>query len=224
MVMSLGEIDSWLQFFDITVLKETLKHIPTIGICPIKEDVFKAFSICNSNDCKVVFLGQDPYPQKGVATGILFGNKQDTLEENLSPSLKVIKEAAIDFTISHNYPIEFDNTLEEWAKQGILMINSALTVEINKIGSHTQIWRPFISKFLSKYSHIRLGILYVLFGKQAQSFEPYIDSKYNVVLKENHPAFYARTGQRMSSDIFYKINEYLHNQYNETIQWYKEEM
>lgn len=72
-------------------------------------------------------LGQDPYPQKGVATGILFGNRKEVDEDNLS-SLNVVKEAAINFEVPH-YCITFDQTLESWAKQGILMINSALTVD-----------------------------------------------------------------------------------------------
>ena len=168
-----------------------------------------------------MFLGQDPYPQKGVATGILFGNSLDTVEENLSPSLQVIKEAAIDYTKSHNYPIEFDNSLESWAKQGILMINSALTVEVNKIGSHTAMWRPFISNFLATLSDYQPDILFVMFGQQAQTFIPYL-KKGSHILKENHPAYYARTNTRMSPEIFKEINRYLKAQYNEEVVWYKE--
>lgn len=211
----------WDKFINTKVLFRILNSINAEYICPHKEDVFKAFKLCTFNNCKVIFLGQDPYPQKGVATGILFGNKITTKDKDLSPSLKVIKEAAIDYSIPHNYPIEFDVTLESWAKQGILMLNSALTVEINKIGSHTQLWRPFISQFIQSLSN-NGGYLFVLFGKQAQSFEPYIDKKYNYILKENHPAFYARTGQAMPSDVFYEVNRYLKKQYNESIVWYNE--
>lgn len=212
--------NDWMRVIDTSILFKVLNQINPENICPPKEDVFKAFTLCPMRDCKVVFLGQDPYPQKGVATGILFGNTLDT--EDLSPSLQVIKDAAIDYTKSHNYPIEFDNSLESWAKQGILMINSALTVEVNKIGSHTAMWRPFISNFLETLSNYQTGIVYVLFGKQAQTFEPYIKKCGNYILKENHPAYYARTGQRMSSEIFKKVNEYLKGQYNEEIVWYTE--
>ena len=214
-------INSWEGLMDLPLLYKTLNNIPE-NICPRKEDVFKAFKLCSPKECKVVFLGQDPYPQKGVATGILFGNNKDTAEENLSPSLQVIKEAAIDFTRPHNYPIEFDNTLESWAKQGILMLNSALTVEINKIGSHTMLWRPFISKFLKTLSNRQTGIVYVLFGRQAQTFEPYISKEYNHIIKENHPAYYARTGERMPSVVFTEVNNYLKKQYNQEVVWYSE--
>lgn len=215
-------INGWDKVFDLPLLYKTLNAIDTNNICPQKSDVFNAFKLCSLDDCKVVFLGQDPYPQKGVATGILFGNKLTTKEADLSPSLQVIKEASIDFTKSHNYPIEFDNSLESWAKQGILMLNSALTVEVNKIGSHTNLWRPFISKFLQTLSNRQPGIVYVLFGKQAQTFEPYINKQYNHIIKENHPAYYARLNKSMPSSLFKEVNDYLKGQYNQTIVWYRD--
>ena len=220
--MTIGKtFNDWQRVIDFPLLFNTLNKIPPSVFCPARENVFKAFQLCPLRDCKVVFLGQDPYPQKDVATGILFGNKATTKEKDLSPSLQIIKDSAIDYTIPHNYPIKFDITLESWAKQGILMINSALTVEMNKIGSHTQIWRPFISQLIEKISNER-NILFVLFGQQAQTFEPYIDKKFNHILKENHPAFYARSNKRMPSDIFYEVNKFLKEYYGEQIEWYKE--
>lgn len=215
-----AQFNDWMKVINTSILFKVLNQINPENICPKKEDVFKAFTLCSLKDCKVVLMGQDPYPQKGVATGILFGNSLDT--EELSPSLQIIKEAAIDYTKPHNYPIEFDNSLESWAKQGILMINSALTVEVNKIGSHTAMWRPFISNLLETLSNYQLGIVYVLFGQQAQTFKPYINPSGNYILKENHPAYYARTGTRMSSDIFKEVNKCLKKQYNEEIVWYTE--
>lgn len=215
-----AQFNDWMKVINTSILFKVLNQINPENICPKKEDVFKAFTLCSLKDCKVVLMGQDPYAQKDVATGILFGNALDT--EELSPSLQIIKEAAIDYTKPHNYPIEFDNSLESWAKQGILMINSALTVEVNKIGSHTAMWRPFISNLLETLSNYQLGIVYVLFGQQAQTFKPYINPSGNYILKENHPAYYARTGTRMSSDIFKEVNKCLKKQYNEEIVWYTE--
>lgn len=166
-------------------------------------------------------LGQDPFPQKGVATGILFGNNKEVIEENLSPSLQIIKEAVINFEIPHNH-ITFDNSLESWAKQGILMINSALTVEMNRIESHVMLWRPFIANLLKRLSDNETGIIYVLFGRQAQSFKPYINKNFNTILEENHPAYYARIGTKMPSTLFNKIDELLIGKYGETIEWYQE--
>ena len=116
----------WMDVIDTAELRKILSWISTIDkttLCPSSPNIFKAFRACPLKDCKVVFLGQDPYPQQGVATGILFGNSKDTPEDKLSPSLQIVKEAAINYEIPHNR-IEFDNTLESWATQGILMINT----------------------------------------------------------------------------------------------------
>lgn len=206
------------RVLDIILSKLELEY-KTKLICPMQRDVFKAFKLCSYDELKVVMVGQDPYPQKGVATGILFGNKKEIRNENLSPSLQVIRKTIIDLENSDNC-ITFDPTLENWAKQGILMLNSALTVEMNKVGSHTMLWRPFISDLLQKLSNSRTGIIYVLFGRQAQTFKPYINKQFNTVLEEKHPAYFARTGEKMPDTIFKEVNELIRNKYKIPIIWY----
>ena len=203
------KIMGWLR----TVNKETL--------CPNIKDVFKAFKLCPYNKCRVIFVGQDPYPQRGVAQGVLFGNSSDTPENKLSPSLQIIKESVINFEIPHNL-ITFDPTLESWAKQGILMINSALTTEVGKIGVHMMKWRLFMIAFLKQMSMINPGIIYILFGSQAQILEPYIN-KNNYVLKIEHPAYFARINKKMPYHIWKDINKILYDLYGERIEWFKEE-
>ena len=188
-------------------------------VCTAAENVFRAFDLCPYNELKVVFIGQDPYPQRDVATGILFGNKADVPEDELSPSLKVVKEAAVNFEVPHN-SIIFDQTLESWARQGILMINSALTVEMNKVGSHTMLWRPFISSLLKNISETNPGLIYVLFGSQAATFKPYIMS--GTIIKVPHPAYHARTGTKMNPQLFIDINKELKSKYGTIIEWYHE--
>jgi len=215
----------WMRVIDKRELESVLSKLgpeyKRKPICPAQSNVFKAFEACPYDKLKVVMLGQDPYPQKGVATGILFGNKEGTRDEDLSPSLQIIKEAAIHFEIPHNCII-FDPTLESWAKQGILMINSALTVEMNKIGSHVMLWRPFIASLLKKLSENETGIIYVLFGKQAQTFKPYINKQFNTVLEENHPAYFARTGEAMPHTVFEQISKLTKGMYGMSITWYQE--
>lgn len=215
----------WMRVIDKRELESVLSKLgpeyKRKPICPAQSNVFKAFEACPYDKLKVVMLGQDPYPQKGVATGILFGNKEGTRDEDLSPSLQIIKEAAINFEIPHNCII-FDPTLESWAKQGILMINSALTVEMNKIGSHVMLWRPFIASLLKKLSENETGIIYVLFGEQAQTFKPYINKQFNTVLEENHPAYFARTGEAMPHTVFEQISKLTKGMYGMPITWYQE--
>ena len=215
----------WMRVIDKRELESVLSKLgpeyKRKPICPAQNSVFKAFEVCPYDKLKVVMLGQDPFPQKGVATGILFGNKKGTRDEDLSPSLQIVKEAAINFEIPHNCII-FDPTLESWAKQGILMINSALTVEMNKIGSHVMLWRPFIASLLKKLSENKTGIIYVLFGKQAQTFKPYINKQFNIVLEENHPAYFARTGEAMPHTVFEQISKLTKGIYGIPITWYQE--
>lgn len=163
-----------------------------------------------------------PYPQKGVATGILFGNSKETPEDKLSPSLQVVKESAINFEIPHNI-ITFDQTLESWAKQGILMINSALTCEVNKVGSHVNQWRPFVSKLVKNLSYRETGLIYVLFGKQAQTLKPYINERYNDIIEVEHPAYFARTNKIMPYSVFEQMNDILYGRYGEKIILFNEE-
>ena len=214
----------WMKVLD---RNETMKIMGLLRstnqstLCPSIKDVFKAFKLCPYNNCRVIFVGQDPYPQRGVAQGVLFGNSSDTPENKLSPSLQIIKESVINFEIPHNL-ITFDPTLESWAKQGILMINSALTTEVGKIGVHMMKWRPFMIAFLKQMSMINTGIIYVLFGSQAQILEPYIN-KNNYVLKIEHPAYFARTNKKMPYHIWKDINKILYDLYGERIEWFKEE-
>lgn len=215
----------WMKVLD---RKETvkimnwLKTTDSSTLCPSIKNVFKAFKLCSYNEYKVIFIEQDPFPQKGVAQGILFGNSSNTPEDKLSPSLKVIKESVINFDIPHNL-ITFDPTLESWAKQGILMLNSALTTEVGKVGIHTLKWRPFIGSFLKNMSEKNTGIIYVFFGSQAKSLNTYINNNNNYKLFIEHPAYYARLNKRMPSDIWYTVQKLVYNIYGTLIEWYKEE-
>lgn len=215
----------WMKVLDrneTIKIMNWLKTTDSSTLCPSIKNVFKAFKLCPYNECKVILVGQDPYPQKGVAQGILFGNSSDTPEDKLSPSLKVVKESVINFDIPHNL-ITFDPTLESWAKQGILMLNSALTTEVGKVGIHTLKWRPFIGSFLKNMSEKNPGIIYVFFGSQAKSLNNYINSNNNYKLFIEHPAYYAGLNKRMPSDIWYTVQKLVYNIYGTSIEWYKEE-
>ena len=216
----------WTKVIDYNELTNVLKKVNieynTKSIMPRYEDIFKAFTLCSLHDTKIIMVGQDPYPQRGVATGILFANYKDVSDEDLSPSLKIIKEAVIDFAVPHNI-ITFDNSLESWCKQGILMLNSALTVELNKVGSHTMLWRKFICNLLTNICKYETGLIFVLFGQQAQTSSPYINSRYNTIIKEKHPAWYARTGNKMPHSLFTTISNMCMDKYGIPIKWYEEE-
>lgn len=219
----LGDWNNFIDYKELLRIGNFLndKYVADI-VTPSKDDTFKAFELCSYSNCRIIMIGYDPYPQRGVATGLLFGNKKETDEKNWSPSLNIIKNSCIDWTFPHN-TIIFDPSLESWAKQGILLINSALTTEINNTGSHINLWRPLISKFLYEVSNTNTGLIYVLFGEQAKTLKPYINHKVNHILEEKHPAFYSRTKVQMPPNIFKDINRITKNINGERIRWYEEE-
>lgn len=227
--MSIEEyFGKWLSVIDRVELNKIMGWLKTVNpnvLCPSIAEVFKAFHLCLYDSFKVCMIGLDPYPDKYMgkprATGILFGNREDIPDNDISPSLKVIKEAVINFEIPHNF-INFDKSLEDWCRQGILMINSSLTCEFGKTGSHTAKWIPFMVKFLKNLSRERTGIVYILFGKQAQSFKSCIDGRYNDIIEVEHPAYFARKGLKMPYNVFTEMNDLLYSRYGERIKLFNE--
>ncbi len=213
----------WLKVIDKQELFKVVNKVnalyKTQSCEPAYNNIFKAFNITPYNDLKLVSLAMDPYPQHNISTGICFANDKNVVK--LSPSLEILKEAIIDFEIPHNL-ITFDVTLEEVSKQGVLLLNSALTVETNKPNSHTYIWRPFIGSLLSNLSLYSPGIVYVLWGTVAKSFESFI-SKNNVVYKMPHPAYYARTNSKIPHSFFVELNDTIYHRFGKRIEWFKEE-
>lgn len=195
------------------------------AICPHLKEVFKAFHLCPFKDLRVVILGQDPYPNllnhNSVATGLAFANHPNTPSSQLSPSLKVLRESVINFSLPHGLT-NFDVSLEKWEEQGVLLLNSALTCLKGQPGSQTLLWRPFISHFLQRLSEHCSALIYVLMGSQAASFEPSIRKDSGYILKCKHPAFYARTKEPMPSSIWQEINQILIRLNGYGIQWYIE--
>ena len=193
-------------------------------VCPKVKDIFKSFRLCPLHSLRVVILGQDPYPNlvegSPVATGIAFANSKYTPLSSYSPSLDILMESVIDFSLPHG-SVTFDPSLESWESQGVLMLNSALSCVTGKVGSHALLWRPFIRSLLTNLSLHANGIVYVLMGSEAQSFESCINHKFNHVLKTRHPSWYARTNTPMPHDLWLQINNILIGQNGCGIEWYK---
>lgn len=223
--MSIEEyFGDWSKVIDLNEADRILKALP-FRICPQKKDIFKAFRLCSFDNLKVMVLGLDPYPDiykgKPRATGIAFANSSDVPENEISPSLEILKESVIDYTLPHG-TINFDTSLEKWEAQGVLLLNSALSCEVGRVGSHTLLWRPFIKSLLTNLSKYHTGIVYVLMGTVAQGFEPYINKQFNHIVKIRHPSWYARQKERMPSDVWREINKLLISNYNYEIKWYEE--
>lgn len=217
----------WTKAIDLQQANKIMRYLASLRqpVCPNIKDIFKAFRLCPLSKVRVVIIGQDPYfnyiNNVPVATGLAFANASDTLEKNYSPSLKVLRDSVIDFTMPHN-SIIFEPDLESWEEQGVLLLNTSLSCIKGSPRSHTLLWRPFITSLLANIPKYNYGLVYVLMGSDAQSLEPYIEHQYNHIIKCRHPAYYARMKEPMPSDIWKKINDILiaYNGYG--IQWYKE--
>ena len=211
--MSLEEyFGDWLKVIDKKILYETINILNTIDssiLCPNYNNIFNCFTVCKLFNLKVVILGMSPYSQLNKATGIAFGNKRETLDEDLSSSLQIIKESVINYEIPQNSVI-FDPSFEDWEKQGVLMLNCALTCKVGLPSSHLGLWRPFISKLIYNMSRYMTACVYVLFGEEAKTFEPYI-SQYNYIIKEKHPSYYARNHKKLRYNLWDEINSHLNN-------------
>lgn len=192
-------------------LKSIYKDNPT----PSLDNIFDAFKLCDYDNLKVIWLGQDPYPQKGVATGIAFANKKET--KAISPSLQVLRDSAFKYLTNLNKDAKFDVTLESWERQGVLMLNSSLTTRVGSIGAHTMIWRPVIKNFISKLSWIKPDLVYILSGGIANSFKPYITDSLGIV-STVHPSFCIRTNTPFP-DVFNEVNNILEKAGKSKIVW-----
>ena len=219
--MSIEEyFGDWMKVIDKEELLKVTKNVNTLyktkKCSPQYKDIFKAFHVTPYNSLHTVMLFQDPYPNN-MATGIAVGNRNDVI--NLSPSLEVLKEAAIDYTVPH-YGLQFDNTLESWSKQGILMLNTALTVEYENLGSHSVLWRNFMIKLIKNLNTYNPGLIWVLWGTSAKSFRNYITS--GNIVEEYHPAYYARNNLKISRTFFRELKRIIKHQFDVDVEWFHE--
>ena len=180
---------------------------------PKFKDLFKAYELCKYNDLKVVIVGQDPYPQEGVADGIAFSCSKTNKEQ---PSLRYIFDE-----LQRQYPdATRDCDLSRWAKQGVLMLNTALTCEVDNIGAHVNIWKDFtkamICHILNDHHN---NVEFVFMGAKAKPFAKLISNDHNKHFVAHPAAAAYRGGKWDSNNLFKKINENLINNGYEPIKW-----
>lgn len=185
-----NKLRGFIQSSDFDKILDVLYKLREDGkrFTPPLKEVFRAFEECPVNKLKVIMIGQDPYPQLGIADGLAFSCGH-TLKPQ--PSLKNIFEA-VDSTVYDNERREYNPDLTRWANQGVLLLNSALTCQIDKVGSHYAIWQEFIAYTIDILNFTDTGLIFVLMGKQAQELESLINQSHHVI-KVSHPASAAYT-------------------------------
>ena len=182
---------------------------------PLKQ-VFRAFEECPYDKLKVIIIGQDPYPKLGVADGISFSCSNTN---KLQPSLRYILEE-VNRTVYNGHEVSTDVDLTRWANQGVLMLNTALTVEVGKIGSHYAIWKDFTAYLLDTLNNYNPGLIYGYLGKKAEEWSALTNDDNNYKFFAKHPASAAYNGSKWDSDnVFLKIDSIIGNVYGEKITW-----
>ena len=183
-------------------------------IFPIGSEIFSAFDCTPFDKVKVVILGQDPYHGRGQAHGLSFSVKEGVQPP---PSLEnIFKELKSD--IGLNRPKS--GSLEKWAKEGVLLLNTVLTVEKSKPASHQgKGWENFTNKVLSILNEEKTNLVYILWGKKAQEKGAFINEHSNLIIKSPHPSPYSAANGFFDSKPFSKTNKYLTDNGISPINW-----
>jgi len=216
---------SWTVFFNKEINKKKLieideyleeekhKYRGELRIFP-KEDLrYLAFDLCSFEDIKVCILGQDPYHQEGQAMGLCFSVPVDI---KIPPSLvNIFKELYQDLGIQ-----KIDGDLTSWAKQGVLLLNSSLSVRESCANSHSKLWKDFTDNAIKYISDEREGIIFILWGTNAKSKKKFIDDNKHYILESNHPSpLSANRGGFFGCKHFSKCNEILLRNNKTQIEW-----
>lgn len=200
-------LSPYINGLDFDILINKLVECVNAGkrFTPRFKDIFNAFKECPYDNLKIVVVGQDPYPQLGVADGIAFScSRKDKAEKSLQ---------YINTALGSDY-----TDLRCWSNQGVLLINTALTVEINSIGSHYNLWKPFTQYLFENINRINPDTIFMLMGRKAEEWQTLIPNC--KTLKCAHPASAAyKGGEWDCNDIFNKANAILEKQGKTCIEW-----
>ena len=176
----------------------------TKTIFPPKPDVFRAMRLTDYDNIKVVILGQDPYHGEGEAEGLSFSVRNGIRKP---PSLKnIFKELEDDL----GYKEPQSGSLVKWAKEGVLLLNSLLTVEKDKPLSHKKLgWERFTDEIIKKINEKETPVVFILWGAYAKSKKNYITNKNHYIIESTHPSPFSARNGFFGSKPFSKTNKFL---------------
>ena len=180
---------------------------------PPPKQIFRALELTSFEDVKVVIIGQDPYHNDFQANGLCFSV---SAKVSSPPSLKnIFKELEDDLGISRTNP-----ELEDWAKQGVLLLNATLTVKAHEPNSHKDLgWEKFTDFIIKEISEKKENVVFVLWGAFAQKKEELINSSKHFIIKSPHPSPFSVYRGFYGSQPFSKINNFLQSKNIEKISW-----
>jgi uracil-DNA glycosylase len=212
---------TWDEFIQNELQKPYFQHLVeflkiedrTKTILPPREKRMTCFHLTPYDEVKVVIVGQDPYHNLNQAHGLAFSVEQGAYP----PSLKnIFKELVEDLDI--DYPST--GNLSKWAKQGVLLLNTSLTVEIHRALSHKGIgWEMFTLEVIKKINEKSSPVVFILWGAHAQQFKNEIDTKKHFIIKSPHPSPLSASRGFFGSKPFSKTNAFLKSNQIQQIDW-----
>jgi len=177
---------------------------------PRMGDWFNSFIKCKFDDMNVIFLNPDPYPWINIADGMAFSSSINKTEQKTIKYMFDYIETYLD-----NYSRDPD--LTRWAEQGVLLLNASVTTELNKLGSHELLWKPFINYILSAINSKKSNLIVVMFGKKTEVWENLL--KNQTIIKVEHPNIASYKGKWDAKNVFNQVNNLLKNQGKTEIFW-----
>ncbi len=194
--------------------KMVLEEYQTHTVYPPADDVFNAFNLTPLSEVKVVILGQDPYHGEGQAHGLCFSVKPDV---EIPPSLVNIYQELKD---DLGCQIPDNGCLVKWAKQGVLLLNTVLTVRAHQAFSHRGIgWEEFTDAAIRVLADQDRPMVFILWGRPAQAKKAMIHNPKHLVLEAAHPSPLSAYRGFFGSRPFSKTNEYLEQNGLTPIDW-----
>lgn len=196
------ELFSWLE-----------QEYSTKTIFPPKEKVFNALNFVNPENVKVVIIGQDPYHTMGQADGLAFSCHNGTPQ----PSLRnIYKEINSDLGLT----MSTSTDLTPWAKQGVMLLNTSLTVIEHMPASHSnELWHTFTTEIVKILNELSQPIVFMLWGNHAKSFLPILNNPNHLILQAAHPSPFSAYNGFFGCKHFSKCNEFLTKHNLQAIDW-----
>ena len=214
---------SWEKFIYEEMKKEYFQNMRLFlekeykdkEVFPPVNEVFKALDLVSYEDVKVVILGQDPYHGEGEAHGLAFSVKKGI---KIPPSLRnIFKELKKEYP---HFEIPKNGELYPWAKEGVLLLNTTLTVEKDKANSHNKIgWQFFTDEIIKKLNEREKPVVFILWGKFAISKKMLITNPIHLVLESPHPSPLSASRGFFGNNHFLKVNDFLKSKGIKEIDW-----
>lgn len=206
--------DQWDKVYYQNLRKKLIEEYKTYTVYPDMYDIFNALKSVSYEDVKVVILGQDPYHGPGQAHGYAFSVQKGV---KIPPSLvNIYKEMHEDIKTY----IPNNGNLEKWAKQGVLLLNTSLTVRAHQANSHQKFgWEILTDHIIKKLNEREKPIVFILWGRNAQSKEMLITNPNHLILKSTHPSPLSAHRGFFGSKPFSKTNNFLKSIGQEPIDW-----